>query len=294
MILDGKAMDAQLGAFLALMRYRKETPAELAGFVRAARSRIRAPDGVTADLDWPSYADRHRQLPYFVLAAKLLAANGVRILMHGIEGEGAATTPRALAAIGYAPSDDAAQAARDLDERNFAYLPLDRFCAPLQPLFDLRPVLGLRSPANTFARMLNPFGARCVAQGVFHPTYLATHRDAELLLNQPSLAVFKGGGGEVQRNPDKTCDVLGIAGGRPAEHEWPALTPRSAFPWRDEPLETERIAALWSGERRELAPVAAITGTVAILLHSLGRAESPDIAQQTAQRMWEERNRSLA
>ena len=100
MILDGAVEPVQLGAFLLVLRYRTETPAELAGFVRAARSRITAPDDIAVDLDWPSYADRHKQLPYFLLAALLLAGNGVRVLMHGIDGEGAATTPAALSALG--------------------------------------------------------------------------------------------------------------------------------------------------------------------------------------------------
>jgi anthranilate phosphoribosyltransferase len=293
-ILNGEALPAQIGAFLALMRYRKETPAELSGFVCAARSSMTVPHDIAVDLDWPSYADRHRQLPYFVLAARLLATNGVRVLMHGINGTGTVTTPQALAAIGYGPSNNADDAARRLDERNFAYLPLVNFCALLQPLFDLRSVLGLRSPANTFARMLNPLGAHSVAQGVFHPTYLATHRDTEVLLNQPSLAVFKGGGGEVQRNPDKPCHVLGIRDCDPTDHEWPALTPRSGYKWRDEPLDPALISALWSGERNDPAPVAAVTGTTAIILHLLGKAETPEIAQDHAQRMWEGRNRSLS
>ena len=74
MILDGAVEPVQLGAFLLVLRYRTETPAELAGFVRAARARIAERAASTVDLDWPSYADRHKQLPYFVLAALLLAA----------------------------------------------------------------------------------------------------------------------------------------------------------------------------------------------------------------------------
>ena len=100
MILDGAVEPVQLGAFLLVLRYRTETPAELAGFVRAARARSVGADAITVDFDWPSYADRHKQLPYFVLAALLLAGNGVRVLMHGIEGEGAVTTPAALRALG--------------------------------------------------------------------------------------------------------------------------------------------------------------------------------------------------
>ena len=42
MILDGAVEPVQLGAFLLVLRYRTETPAELAGFVRAARAAHRA------------------------------------------------------------------------------------------------------------------------------------------------------------------------------------------------------------------------------------------------------------
>ncbi|MCC2664814.1 MAG: glycosyl transferase [Geminicoccaceae bacterium] len=51
MILDGAVEPVQLGAFLLVLRYRTETPAELAGFVRAARRRIAKPDGIAVDLD---------------------------------------------------------------------------------------------------------------------------------------------------------------------------------------------------------------------------------------------------
>src|SRR5262245_1043823 len=68
MILDGKCEPAQVGAFLAVLRVRGETPEEIAGFVRATRART-ASKPLKVDLDWPSYADRHRQQPWFVLAA---------------------------------------------------------------------------------------------------------------------------------------------------------------------------------------------------------------------------------
>ncbi len=43
-ILDGTVEPVQLGGFLLVLRYRTETPAELAGFVRAARARIARAD----------------------------------------------------------------------------------------------------------------------------------------------------------------------------------------------------------------------------------------------------------
>src|SRR3989304_6132893 len=61
--LAGAADPAQLGAFLMVLRYRGETAAELAGFVRAARERIAPQAAAAGDLDRPAYADRHKQLP---------------------------------------------------------------------------------------------------------------------------------------------------------------------------------------------------------------------------------------
>lgn len=58
----------QLGAFLMLLRIKEETPAEVAGFVRAAKRRFTLPEPKpVVDLDWSSYAGKRRQLPWFLL-----------------------------------------------------------------------------------------------------------------------------------------------------------------------------------------------------------------------------------
>jgi anthranilate phosphoribosyltransferase len=51
MILDGAVEPVQLGAFLLVLRYRTETPAELARFVRAVRARIAPSNAIAVDLD---------------------------------------------------------------------------------------------------------------------------------------------------------------------------------------------------------------------------------------------------
>jgi anthranilate phosphoribosyltransferase len=292
-ILRGEAEPEQIGAMMIVLRYRKETPEELAGFVRASRAIMSRPAAGGAMLDWPSYADRHKQLPYFVLAARLLADAGIRILMHGLAGEGPITTPKALAAIGIEPSASPDDAARRLDKDGIAYLPLDTFCAPLLGLFALRPVLGLRSPANTFARMLNPFGAPYQMQGVFHPNYLAAHQAAAQLLGQPNLAAFKGGGGEVQRNPEKLCRVVRLTEGAADEEEWPAIVPNARYPWRDEPFDPALLSALWNGSHDADPPVAAVVGTVAVALRLLGRADSPQAADAAARDPWRGRRKKF-
>ena len=292
MILGGQVAPEQLGAMLAILRYRKETPAELAGFVEAARERIAAPK-VAVDLDWPSFADRHQQLPWFVLAAALLAENGVRILMHGLAGatDGLVPTSAALAALGLAPAESLDAAARALDRDGFAYILLDSYCPELTALFALRPILGVRTAVNTFARMLNPLGASHLIQGVFHPAYRRPHVESCQLLGQPCLAVFKGGGGEAQRNPQKPCLVSTLNDGIASETRWPALLPGSRFTWRDEPRDPARLVRLWRGELDAPVPQAAVIGTVAIALTLLGRAESPEGAESRASDMWAARRR---
>ncbi len=295
LILNGRVEPVQLGAFLALLRYRGETPEELAGFVRAARLAIDLPERPLAvDLDWPSYADRHRQLPWFVLAALLLAENGVRVLMHGIAGEsdGYAPTPDGLACMGIEPAASLNDAASRLDAENFAYVPLAAFCPALESLFALRPLLGVRSAVNSLTRALNPAAAPCQMQGVFHPAYMTGHQRAAELLGQPFAAVFKGGGGEIQRNPEKPTRVATLRDGVTAHETWPAMIDDRGYKWRDETAEMNRIIALWRGEAEPAAPAAAIIGTAAIALHLLGRAADPPAAEAMARDMWETRPRN--
>lgn len=292
LILSGQSDPVQLGAFLVVLRFRSESPEELAGFVTAARKASKLSDGLSADLDWPSYADRHKQLPYFVLSALLLAQNGVRVCMHGLDGEGPATTPKALAALGIEGATDADEASAQLTARNFTYMPLKQFCPELQALFDLRPTLGVRTPANSLARQLNPSLANAQVLGVFHPTYIEPHIKTAELLGQQATAIYKGGGGEAQRNPDKSCSVSGKFGDELVDEKWPALSSDQRYPWRAEELEPSVLPSLWRGEIEAPAPAAAVIASAAIALRALGKAGSTDEADGLAAEFWEGRDKS--
>ncbi|MFZ5789345.1 MAG: glycosyl transferase family protein [Pseudomonadota bacterium] len=291
-ILRGQAEPVQIGALFLVLRYRKETSEELAGFTRAARAWWPAFAAPAADLDWPSYADRHKQLPYFLLSALLLAETGLGVAMHGLAGTGPATTPAVLAALGIEPARSVEDAAERVRRRRFAYLPLDAFCPPLLRLFQLRPVLGLRTPANSFCRELNPLGAPAQLQGVFHPTYIATHQAAARLLGQPKAAIFKGGGGEAQINPEKPCRIGLVEGESLAEETWPALAPGLRHRWREEPLDPGTVVALWRGEIEAPGPEAAVIGTAAVALKLGGRAPSAEAALTQARALWTARPKS--
>lgn len=295
-IIEGRVEPAQLGALLLVLRYRGETAAELAGFVDAARAAAGAPphgSSSPVDLDWPSYADRHRQQPWFVAAALLLAENGVRVLMHGIGGyaEGYAPTRPALARFGIEPATSLESAIRDIERRNFAYVGLETMIPALDRLFDLRPMLGVRTVVNSFTRGINPLAAPAQVQAIVHPPYRELHREAALLLGQPRSVVFKGVGGEVQRNPLKVCQAAGAFAGEAADEDWPATLAGATYIWRDESLDPDEPLRLWRGEIERPVPEAAVVATAAVALKTLGRADTVAAAEAMAAAMWRARDK---
>ena len=165
MILDGAVEPMQLGAFLLLLRYRGETAAELAGFV--ARRPRRGSDDRAVERR-PRLAvlrRRHKQLPYFLLAALLLARNGYRVLMHGLAGEGPAR-PRATGSRRWAWRRRARRPRRRPGSPpRTSPICRSRRCCRAGRLLGLKPLLGLRTFANTMARELNPFQRPCQIQG---------------------------------------------------------------------------------------------------------------------------------
>jgi anthranilate phosphoribosyltransferase len=294
MILDGNVLPEQLGAFLMLLRVKEESPEEIAGFVRGARKKMALPSPLpNADIDWSSYAGKRRQLPWFILAALLMARNGWRIFMHGTEGHtpGRVYTRETLVQLGLPVAASFEEAAAHLNQHNFAYLPLEFLSPKLEEMIGLRPILGLRSPVHTLSRMLNPFGAPCILQGIFHPGYMDIHQKAALLLKQPHMAVFRGEGGEIERRPNKPCDVKTVHDGVLGEERWPAIF-SEARQAPEEDMDIDRLTALWNGEIADQYGVAAVTGTVAIALRTVGRAADIEEAQRLADDMWNDRDRS--
>jgi anthranilate phosphoribosyltransferase len=294
MILSGDVRPEQLGAFLMLIRVKEETPSEVAGFVRAARASLDLPEGLpTVGLDWSTYAGKRRQLPWYMLSALLLASHGTSVLMHGIGAgtEGRIYVPQALEALGLKSSATVGDAVHEIGRRNFAYVPLDVLSPELDDLLELKAILGLRSPVHTVVRMLNPFKAPASIMGIFHPGYDETHQQAAALLGDAHLAVFKGEGGEAERNPDVPCKVRMLARGSMTEDEWPAMFDSRHL--KDDTMQLSRLLKLWSGEVQHEYGEAAVVGTTAIALRGMGRAAGISDALSMAEQLWQRRRRDF-
>lgn len=284
LILHGDADPHAIGALLMVLRYRGETPAEIAGFAEALRATLPALPQV--DLDWPSYAaGRTRGLPWFLLSARLVAMTGARVLLHGWNSHQSdgADVRGSLALAGVAQARDIADAGRLLDRFGIAYLPLEPLSQPALTLLRLRDVLGLRSCVNTVLRVLNPAQAHAAVQGVFHPPYRDLQQAAGGALGQRHLSILKGGGGEFERTPSKDVTLFRLVDGVPGETVLPALLPE---PRRLSDLDhpPRALADLWAGTLHDPFAQAIVTGTAAAALVTLGHA--PNAAHDLSQSLW--------
>lgn len=292
LVLRGEVEPVQLGAFLCLLRVKTETPEEAAGLASAIRASITPPAGLTVDVDWASYAGKSRRLPYYLLAALALAQSGVSVFMHGAEGHtaGRVYTSQALAALGVPVATSLEQAATQLRDGRFAYMTLEHLSPPLHAIMQLKALLGLRSPIHTVARMVNPLGAAFSVNGVTHPPYLPVHQGAALLLGDRRSAAFKGDGGEVERRPEKPCEVWAVMDGQSLREDWPAVV--DGVREKEGGLDLARLHALWSGAETDEVADAAIAGTIAIVLRYSGRAASVAEAEERGRAVWLRRDKA--
>lgn len=283
MILRGEADPHQVGAFMMLLRFRGENAEEIAGLVEAARAAVlpARPEPVPMiDLDWPSYgAGKTRGFPWYLLAALALSQAGYRILMHGSNAFTAGLpVATALAMLGLAPAPSLTDAARAIATSGFAYVPLAGMSAELDRLLGLRALLGLRSPINTVARLMNPFDAPASVDGVFHPAYIALHGVVGGMLGQRRLLVLKGGGGEAERTAAKDTSVF-LSGTEATAGEilLPALPAAgSAVP---DPH------AVWTGRAEDSRAAVTVRATIALGLVAMGVA-APAEADARAAAIW--------
>ncbi len=290
MLLDEKVEDTQLGAFLMLLRHKEESPEELAGFTEAVRERLHAP-ALKVDIDWPTYAGKKRHLPWFLLAAKCLAQNGVRILMHGggAHTAGRLYTEQLLESLQIPLCRNWQQVETALSTATWHSSRWATGRPQLQRMIDLRNTLGLRSPIHSLARLLNPLNARCGLQSIFHPGYQGVHRDASGLLGDNG----DRGQGRRRRDRDQPRHASATSTAPPAARAGTKNgppSPPSAMSNRRR-LEPEQLKALWRGEVEDSYPQLALIATMALALRGLGHPREQ--AFELAQQYWDARDKSI-
>ena len=201
-VLDGAVTDLEIGAFCIAMRIKGETPLEMAGFLDATHARLnKVPtEGCTAVV-LPSY-NGARKLPVLTpLLALLLARKGLAVAVHGMVTESSRiSSQNVLAAL-----DIRSQAAIEkIAPGVVQFVPTQLLCPGLQRLLDVRRVVGLRNPAHSLVKLMNPCDGPAVVVGSYtHPEY-AESMTATFQLVQATALLLRGTEGEPVADPRRT------------------------------------------------------------------------------------------
>jgi len=293
MILNDEVEDVQLGAFLMLLRVKEESAEELSGFVKAVKAHVTTPEGLHVDLDWSSYAGKRRHLPWFLFSILLLAQAKYKVFIHGVSGHTANRiyTENILSELGFPPAKSWTEVSGQVSEHGFSYLSLANISPRLAEMINMRHLLGLRSPVHSLSRLINPLEADTVLQGIFHPPYSDLHQKAGSLLNYPTLAVIKGEGGEIERNPDNSMTVKYTSAGEMNIEEWPSMFQRRHVKGGD--MTAEHMKRVWSGDTADEYAEGAIIGTCALALKYLDKTLKQEDALTKSRDLWESRSKDI-
>ncbi|MDP9901505.1 DNA-binding protein YbiB [Variovorax ginsengisoli] len=210
-VLDGSVTDLEVGAFCLAMRIKGETPEEMAGFLDATHARlVRFPSTGQPLIVLPSY-NGARKLPVLTpLLALLLAREGLPVLMHGAATE----SSRVLASSVLAAMDvPALDTVRPIAAGEVAFAPTELLNAGLKRLLDVRRVVGLRNPAHSVVKLMQPALGPCVIVASYtHPEY-AQSMAQTFELTRTTALLSRGMEGEVVSDPRRTAQVDGFVRG---------------------------------------------------------------------------------
>lgn len=283
LLLAGKALPEQLGAFFMLMRVKEETPEELAGFAQACTPLWQ---DLKADIIWPSYAGKRRQPLWYLLSIQLLRDAGYSILMHGSHSH---TADRQFSAdlcesFDISIANSLESAGNSIAQEGISYLPCNVLHPEFQNWLMTKQTLGLRSPMNTLFRLISPANSAGV-QSVFHPNYGKTHQAACDIIGKEAL-IMKGEGGEFEINPERTTKCIFTH--RNEIEKVAGL--QSHFDNKQSAPNRQALIDLWRDETDEYGLHATLR-TTAVVLMLKDKSLSFDGALLKANQLWQKRNR---
>ena len=210
-VLDGGVTDLEVGGFCLAMRIKGETAEEMAGFLDATYARMeKIPAGDKPLVVLPSY-NGARKLPVLTpLLALLVARRGLPVVIHGTATESNRVfVPNVLEALG----TRSFTAIKSIANGELAYVPTELLNPGLKRLLDVRRVVGLRNPAHSVVKLMQPTAGPCVVVGSYtHPEYAQSMAATFALMGMTAL-LSRGLEGEVVSDPRRTAQIDGFVGG---------------------------------------------------------------------------------
>ena len=212
-VLDGTVTDLEIGAFCLAMRIKGETPEEMAGFLDANRARLNLlPASDQPLVVLPSYNGARKLQVLTPLLGLLLAREGLPVLVHGTATESSRVfASDVLEALGIRPMT----AIEKIADGTLAHAPTGLLSPGLKRLLDVRRVVGLRNPAHSLVKLMNPSAGTALVVGSYtHPEYAVSMAATFELIGANAL-LLRGTEGEVVADARRSPQMQGFIAGRP-------------------------------------------------------------------------------
>ncbi len=193
-IMAGEASEAQIAAFLTVLRTKGETAEEMTGFVEAMRAAARAVSVTAPVVDLVGTGgDRSGTFNISTTAAFIAAGAGVKIAKHGNRAASSQTgSADLLEALGLNLQMEPEATVAMIDEVGFGFFFAPHYHPAMRHAGPVRRQLGFRTVFNFLGPLCNPAGARRYALGVSDPRMARLMIEVLANLGAESAFVFYG------------------------------------------------------------------------------------------------------
>jgi anthranilate phosphoribosyltransferase len=217
-VMDGRATPVQITALLVALRTRHESPAEVAGGVRALRAAMvpvpaQAPDELvdTCGTGGGSFTTFNIS----TVAALVAAGAGVRIAKHGNRSfSSRCGSADVLAELGVNLDLSPERMAGVLAEAGIVFMFAPLLHPAMKHVAPVRRELGVGTIMNLLGPLTNPAGARRQVVGVADPGLIDLIAGALLELDHLHALVVHGEPGLDEISPIGPTDIVEVVGGR--------------------------------------------------------------------------------
>lgn len=280
-VLDGVVSDLEVGGFCLAMRIKGETPDEMAGFLDATHARLqRLPGNGFTTVVLPSY-NGARKLPVLTpLLALLLAREGAAVLVHGTATEDRRVTSEAVFT---AMGQPARSMVDPLGQGECAFVPTAVLHPGLKRLLDVRRVVGLRNPAHSLVKLMNPCAGRALIVGSYtHPEYAVSMSETFALVGAHAL-LLRGTEGEPVADARRTPQMDAFRDGERVLLQPAQEGSLAALPDLPKDISAEATASYIRDVLNGRLPVPTpIALQVAHILQEVSRPATPETNRPTA------------
>ena len=197
-IMEGRATQAQIGAFLTALRMKGETPVEIAAFAEVMRHHAVTVTPVTKKTlvdTCGTGGDGTHTFNISTASAFVAAGAGVPIVKHGNRSVSSACgSADVLSALGVNLEVDPRHQGQIVEQAGIAFLFAPNHHPAMRHVMPARQELGCRTVFNILGPLANPAGAQAQVLGVYHPGLTLTMAEVLRMLGLSRAMVVHGEG----------------------------------------------------------------------------------------------------